>query len=102
MSTITPILITLAVVSPLLALAVILRLWVQRHRQPGAARVRVLRCFFWFDVLLLLGFLALRIVYRGAGTATLADDLSVISSLLFVAAITPITIHACNQKLQRK
>ena len=49
-TTITPILITLAVLLPMFALMVSLYRWNRRHREPDVGRIRILRGLLWFLV----------------------------------------------------
>ena len=105
MNTITPILIALAVLVPLLALMACLYLWVQRHRQPDAARLKVLRGLLWFLFFVLLAWLASLIIFGVTGITSSMSMVSVVlslSSLLLVAASIAFQIHQCQRRLRHK
>jgi hypothetical protein len=102
MRAIAPVLIMLAVVLPQIALATGLYLWVNRHRQPDFARIRVFRGLLWFIFCIFLGLLALSIIIGPPDLGSGDDLLLVISSLLLVTAIIAFQIHVCQRRLRNK
>ena len=104
MNNVTPYLIAVAVLLPLLALMVSLYLWVQRHRQPDAARIKVLFGLLWF---LLFGVLAgvasaSLIIFGGTGITSAEVVLLPLSSILLVAASIAFQIRQCQRRLRHK
>jgi hypothetical protein len=105
MSTITPLIITLAVLSPLLALMVSLYLRVQRHRQPDAARIKVLRGLLWFLFFVVLTWLLSLILFGVFGAADIFSAESVLlppCSILLVTAGIFYQIHQCQRRWGQK
>jgi hypothetical protein len=102
MNTIAPILIAVVVLLPLLALMVGLYLWVQRHRRPDAARLKVLYGLLWFLFSILLIGLAALIIFGGSGITSVESVLMPLSSFLLVAASIVFQIRQCQQRLRQK
>ena len=102
MSTITPYLIAMAVLLPLLALMVSLYLWVRRHCQPDAARIGVLRGLLWFLFFVVLAWLASLIILGGAGITSTTSVLFPLASLLLVVASIAFQIRQCQRRLNQK
>ena len=102
MNTLTPYLIAVAVLLPLLVLMVSLYLWVQRHRQPDAARLKVLHGLLWFLFFVLLAWLASLIIFRGSGIPSATSVLLRLSWILLVAVSIAFQIRQCQQKLRQK
>jgi hypothetical protein len=100
MSATAVLLITLAAVSPVLALSVVLYIRIQRHRQPDVARIKVFRGLLWFIFCIVLGLLAALIILDPP-TSTRGLMLTVFS-LLFLAANLALQIHLCQRKLRHK
>ena len=102
MNTITPYLIAVAVLLPLLALMVSLYLWVQRHHEPDAARVKVLFGLLWFLLLAVLAGVASLIIFGGTGITSAKVVLLPLSSILLVAASIAFQIRQCQRRLRHK
>jgi predicted metal-binding membrane protein len=98
----TPYIIAVAVLLPLLALMVSLYLWVQRHRSPDAARLKVLHGLLWFLFSVLLIWLASLIVFGGSGITSVESVLLPLSSILLVAASIAFQIRQCQRRLRQK
>lgn len=102
MNTLIPYLIAVAVVLPLLALMVSLYLWVQRHRQPDAARLKILYGLLWFLFLVLSAWLASLLIFGGSGITSAVNVLSPVSSLLLVTGSIAFQIRQCQRRLRHK
>jgi len=102
MNTIIPLLIALAVLLPLLVLIVSLYLWVQRHRQPDAARLKILYGLLWFLFFVLLAWLASLSIFADSGITPAPSVLLPVSSILLVAASIGFQIRQCRQRLRQK
>src|SRR5271157_269035 len=98
MNTITPCLIAVAVLLPLLALMVSLYLWVQRHRQPDAARVKVLFGLLWFLFFIVLAGGASLIILGGGGITSASSVLLPLASILLVAGSIAFQIRQCQRR----
>jgi hypothetical protein len=101
MSAIAPIFIMLAVVLPQIALMTGLYLWVNRHRQPDVARIKVFRALLWFIFCIFLGLLAASIILGPPDLGHGDNLLLVISSLLLLAGTTAFQIRICRRRLRR-
>ena len=101
MNTINPFLIAVALLLPLLALMVSLHLWVQRHRQPDAARIKVLFGLLWILLLIFLAWLA-SLIFSGGGGITSAVRVLLPVSFLLVAASIAFQIRQCQRRLRQK
>jgi hypothetical protein len=102
MNTLAPILIGVVVLLPLLALMVCLYLWVQRHRQPDAARLKMLHCLLWLLFCVLLIWLASLIILGGSGITSAASVFLPLCSILIVAASIALQMRQCQQRLRQK
>jgi len=102
MNAIAPVLIAVVVLLPLLALMVCLYLWVQRHRRPDAARLKVLHGLLWFLFSVLLVWLASLMVFGGSGITSAESVFLPLSSILLVAASIAFQIRQCQQRLREK
>ena len=102
MNTSTPDLLAVAILLPVLALMVCLYLWVQRHRQPDAARLKALHGLLWFLFLVLLAWIASVISFGGFGITSVATVLLPLSSILLVAVSIAFQIRQCHQRLRQK
>ena len=102
MNTITPYLIAVAVLLPLLALMISLYLWVQRHRQPDAARVKVLFGLLWFLLFAVLAGVAFLIMVGGAGIISALSVLMPLASIMLVASGIALQIRQCQRRLRHK
>ena len=98
MSAALVLLVTLVVVSPLLALSLVLYFWIHRHQQPEIARLKVFRGLLWFIFCLILGLLAASIIL--APPPSVHGLILTLSSLLFLAANLALQIHLCQRKLR--
>ena len=102
MNTIIPYLIAVAVLLPLLALMVSLYLWVQRHRRPDAARVKVLFGLLWFLFFIVLAGVASLIIFGGGGITSASSVLLPLASIILVAASIAFQIRQCQRRLRHK
>lgn len=102
MNTITPYLIAVAVLLPLLALMVSLYLWVQRHRQPDTARITVLFGLLWFLLFAVLAGVASLIMFGGAGITSASSVLLPLASIMLVATSIAFQIRQCQRRLRHK
>ena len=102
MNTIAPYLIAAAILLPLLALTGSLYLWVQRHRQPDAARVKVLFGLLRFLFFIVLAEVASLIIIGGGGITSAASVLLPLASIMLVAASIGFQIRQCQQRLRHK
>src|SRR5262245_20533744 len=102
MNTITPYLIAVAVLLPLLALMVSLYVWVQRHPHHDAARINVLFGLLWFLFFVVLAGVASFIIFGGTGITSAKSVLLPLSSILLVAASIAFQIRQCQRRLGDK
>jgi hypothetical protein len=102
MNSITPYLIAAAVLLPLLALTVGLLVWVQRHPQPDAARIKVLYVLLWFLLVTVLAIVAACIIFPSQGTLSTWSVLFTLASIALVAASISFQIRQCQRRLRRK
>ena len=102
MNTITPYVIAVAVMSPLLALMVSLYLWVERHHQPDAARIKVLFGLLWFLFFVVLAGVASLIIFGGGGIPSASSVLLPLASIMLVAASIAFQIRQCQRRLRHK
>ncbi|MEI6394966.1 MAG: hypothetical protein WCT12_28145 [Verrucomicrobiota bacterium] len=102
MNTITPYLIAVAVLLPLLALMVSLYLWVQRHRQRDAARIKVLFGLLWFLLFAVLAGGACLVIFGSGGITSVSSVLFPLASIMLVAASIAFQIRQCQQRLRHK
>ena len=102
MNTITPYLIAVAVLLPLLALMVSLYLWVQRHRQPDAVRIKVLFGLLWFLLFAVLAGIASLIIFGSGGITSASSVLLPLASITLVAATIAFQIRQCQRRLRNK
>ena len=100
MNTIIPYLIAVALWLPLLALMVRLHLWVRRHRQPDAARIKILFGLLWILLFIFLVWLA-SLIFSGRGI-TLAVSVLLPVLFLLVAASIAFQIRQCQRRLRQK
>jgi tryptophan-rich sensory protein len=102
MNTITPYLVAAAVLLPLLALMVSLYLWVQRHRQPDAARVKLLFGLLWFLLFIVLAGVASLIIFRDGGITSASSVLLPPASIMLVAASIAFQIRQSQRRLRHE
>jgi uncharacterized membrane protein len=102
MNSLSPALITLAVILPFLALTIGLQFWILRHRQPDAARIKVLRILLGIIFSAVLALLALLIIFGPDGIRFTSDLLLTLLALFLVALVIAYGIHSCQRRLGQK
>jgi hypothetical protein len=101
MNTISPVVIALGVLSPLLALIVGLYLWVRRHRRPDVARLKVLHGLLWI-LLFISALVPLSTIVLKGTDATSGNGLWVLTSIFLVGAGVALQIRQCKRRLRQK
>lgn len=99
MNTSTPYVIALVVLIPLLALMVGLYFWVQRHRQPDAARIKVLFGLLWFLFLVVVAGGASLIIFGSRGMTSTWTVFLPLVSIMLVACSIAFQIRQCQRRL---
>ncbi len=100
MDTVTPLLMAITAVLPVLVISV----YIYRHKQPDRARLTVLRCLLWFFTALTLVFLVaeLRDLLKGHYPhSILWAVLQLVSFALALGSIT-YSMRACRKRLSRQ
>jgi hypothetical protein len=97
-----PYLIAAAALLPLLALMVGLYLWVQRHRQPDTARIKVLLGLLWLLFFVILAGAASLVIFGRIGITSAESALLPLSSILLVAASIAYQIRQCQRRSRHK
>jgi uncharacterized membrane protein len=98
MNTLTPWFIASAILLPVLVLMVVLYLWVQRHRQPDIARLRIYWALLVFLGVLTLVALLAHIFIKDSGSSSLL----VPASLCLAVTGALIQICQCKRRLGQK
>jgi hypothetical protein len=101
-SSLSPLFIAAAAFLPMLILMVGLHLWVCRHRQPGVARLGILRGLRWCLLFVSIAWLVSAVVLASKGEASGGSPFLATASLVIASLIVELQIRQCQRNMAGK